>query len=307
MLRTLLVPAILVGIIATPFLLPDSNRARVSSVPQLPPSQALPSNYRYPQPVQATTTQQRSPFRQASQQRIIQGQQSGVTPFSQASTRNQTSPTNGFTSRPITNSAVPAQQTGFNSNPAFSQPAILSQPAMFGQLPINGQSVGYSDWGGPIYDENNNIIGMVPGNGGMGGFDPATLGLTPDYAAAQTTTFGGNATGPDFAAPLQFTPVMNFSEIFNYGVTSTSIGQRWDRISNVPAADGLRGKRVALVTGTNSWDLHGALTYYFDDYQKCRRITFRGWAGDPSRLIEYLTTKTRAQATANSLGWFLPR
>ena len=162
---------------------------------------------------------------------------------------------------------------------------ILGHPA------LNVPSAGYSDWGGPIYDENNNVIGMVPGNGGMGGFDPATQGLTPDFGAAQTTTFGGNATGPDFAAPLQFTPVMNFSEIFNYGVTASSIGQRWDRVSNVPSADGLRGKRVALVTGTNSWDLHGSLTYYFDEYQKCRRITFRGWAGDPSRLIEYLKTE----------------
>jgi len=74
MLRTLLVPALLIGIVATPFLLPDRNQTRVSSAPQLLPSRALSTNYGYPQPVQATATQQPSPFRQASQQRVIQGQ-----------------------------------------------------------------------------------------------------------------------------------------------------------------------------------------------------------------------------------------
>ena len=179
---------------------------------------------------------------------------------------------------------------------------IVGQPA------ISVPSAGHSDWGGPIYDENNNIIGMVPGNGAIGGFDPALMGMTPDYGAAQTTTYGGNATGPDFSAPLQFTPVMNFEEIFNYGVTSASIEQRWDRVSNVPSAAGLRGKRVALVTGTNSWDLHGSLTYYFDQYQKCSRITFRGWAGDPSRLIEYLQTQHGlTQQPTTEAGFYLAK
>ena len=93
MLRTLLVPAMLVGIVATPFLLPDGNKARVSSVQQLPPSQALPSNYGYPQPVPASSAQnqQRSPFRQASQQRFLQGQPNGIAPLSQTP--------NGLTSR----------------------------------------------------------------------------------------------------------------------------------------------------------------------------------------------------------------
>ena len=289
MLRTLLVPVMLVGIVATPFLLPDQNQPRVSSVPQLPPSQPGPSNYEYPQPVQASAVQQQSPYRQASQQRVIQG------PLSQPSLPNQTTLPNvtGSTTRAM----VPAQQAGFIPSPNFNQPAMVGQPLVAGQPIVAGQpfavgaTAGQSNWGGPIYDENNNIIGMVPGNGAIAGFDPAMAGMTPDFGSAQTTTFGGNATGPDFSAPMQFTPVMNFAEIFSFNVTPESVGQRWDRVSNVPAADGLRGKRVALVTGTNSWDLHGSLTYYFDEYQKCRRITFRGWAGDPARLIEYLKTE----------------
>ena len=333
MLRTLLVPAMLVGIVATPFLLPDGNQTRVSSVPQLPASQALPSNYGYPQPVQVNSVRgQQSPFRQASQQRFVQGQPNGLAQnglvqngLAQNGLVQNGLVQNGLVQNGLvrngvglpqggsaTRLTVPAQQTGFVQNPGFSQPAVLGQPAVFGQPPIagqpfNGLSAAHSDWGGPIYDENNNLIGMVPGNGG-GGFDPALTGMTPDFAASQTFSYGGNASGPDFSAPMQFTPVMNFEEIFSYDVTAASISQRWDRVSNVPVADGLHGKRVALVTGTNSWDLHGSLTYYFDQYQKCRRITFRGWAGDPSRLIEYLQTQygLKSQPT-NEAGFYLAK
>ena len=287
MLRTLLIPAILVGIIATPLLMPSGNQPKISSAPQLPvSSQSRSGSYGYPQPVQASSSLQKSPFRQASQRRVVQSQPSQTQPgFNSALPASQGSFNSGITGgsnhRPVTPGLVPAQQAGYQPNTIYRQPVIVGQPVAV------GQSAGHSDWGGPIYDENNNIIGMVPGNG-LSGVDPATLGMTPDFGAAQTMTFGGNATGPDFATPMQFTPVMNFGEIFNYNVTPAWVGQRWDRVSNVPAADGLRGKRVALVTGTNSWDLHGSLTYYFDEYQTCRRITFRGWAGDPSRLIELL-------------------
>jgi len=276
MLRTLLVPAILVGIIATPLLVPLGNQPKISSAPRLPVSQPQSNGYAYPQPVQASSSLQQSPFRQASQQRVIQPQPS-LNRAAAASQGSSSSAAAGSTNHTVAPSLVPALPAGYQANTIYGQPVAI------------GQSAGYSDWGGPIYDENNNIIGMVPGNG-LSGADPAALGLTPDFGAAQTMTFGGNATGPDFTAPMQFTPVMNFGEIFNHNITPAWVGQRWDRVSNVPAADGLRGKRVALVTGTNSWDLHGSLTYYFDEYQKCRRITFRGWAGDPSRLIELLKT-----------------
>ena len=279
MLRTLFVPAVLAGIIATPFFVPLNDQGRVSSAPQLLTSPVGSPNGGFTQPVQASTSQQLSPFRQASQQRFVQTQ-----PGISGSGRSNLATSNGFAvgpnNGPVPFGLVPAQQTGYNLGSGYHQPAAVS-----------GQPAGYSDWGGPILDENNNVIGMVPGNGIVGGIDPATLGMTPDYGAAQTFSFGGNASGPNFAAPLQFTPVTNFAEIFNYGVTSAWVGQRWDRVTNVPVANGLRGKRVTLVTGTNSWDLHGALTYYFDEYQKCRRITFRGWAGDPTRLIELLTTR----------------
>lgn len=280
MLRSLLVPAILTGIIVTPLLVPVGDQPRVSSAALPPVARPPAGGYGFPQPVQASTTQQKSPFRQASQQRVVPSQP-GFNSVQSVQGSSSSQPIVGSNNRSVAPGLVPAQPAGYQPTTVYRQPAVVGQPA------VPGQMSGYSDWGGPIYDENNNVIGMVPGSG-MSGVDPAMMGMTPDYGAAQTMTFGGNAAAPDFSSPMQFTPVVNFGEIFNYGITPAWVGQRWDRVSNVPAADGLRGKRVALVTGTNSWDMHGALTYYFDEYQKCRRITFRGWAGDPSRLIELL-------------------
>ena len=62
--------------------------------------------------------------------------------------------------------------------------------------------------------------------------------------------------------------------------------------------------RVALVTGVNSWDLHGALTYYFDTSKKCQRITFRGWTGDPTRFLNLLTQRFDFEAQETQLAGF---
>ena len=110
--------------------------------------------------------------------------------------------------------------------------------------------------------------------------------MTPDYGAVETRTFRGNAFGPDLTSqPVQFIPVSNFQEIFRFDVSPTWVKQRWERLTAIPVENGLHGLRTALVTGTNSWDLNGALTYFFDQNHRMQRITFRGWVGDPSRLI----------------------
>ena len=107
---------------------------------------------------------------------------------------------------------------------------------------------------------------------------------------SQTLVFPGNAYGPDLtAAPMEFLPTTNLAEIFRFDIYPNWVKKRWERVSNAPAThDGLRGMRVALVTGTNSNDLHGSLTYHFDANQHLQRISFQGWAGDPSRLIKLL-------------------
>lgn len=114
--------------------------------------------------------------------------------------------------------------------------------------------------------------------------------MTPDWGAVETRTFRGNAYGPDLTAqPMQFIPVSNFQEIFRFDVSPTWVKQRWERLTSIPEEDGLHGLRTALVTGTNSWDLNGSLTYFFDQNHRTQRITFRGWVGDPARLIDLAT------------------
>ena len=134
------------------------------------------------------------------------------------------------------------------------------------------------------------------------GFTPAAglPGFTPDYGAAETFVFPGDANGPDLTAqPTDFIPVTNLAEIIRFDVYPNWVKNRWKRVSTNPGDAGLHGLRVAVVTGTNTWDLHGSLTYYFDVNQRAQRITFRGWTGDSSRLVNLLTSQfgLKAQPT----------
>lgn len=267
MLRSLIVPAIILGVVAFPFFVPmnpQQPNARPVAVPlgsldfQAANGAIDPGNYS--QLAEHNGVVSRSPFRLA------------------AARANGMADANG---RQVVRTSSMLPQGGN---------ALGLPPAAVGYSTVGSNN---GSWSGPILDENGNVVGMVPGPmmgaNFAGGSGQGGLAMVPDYGAAQTFTLPGDAAGPDFSAPpMQFTPVMNFAEIFNYRVTSNWLQGRWSRVSNSPAAEGLRGQRVALVTGTNTWDLHGSLTYYFDEYQKCRRITFRGWVGDPARLVDFL-------------------
>ncbi|MDB4777972.1 hypothetical protein OAG68_00785 [bacterium] len=100
----------------------------------------------------------------------------------------------------------------------------------------------------------------------------------------------GTANSPDFAAaPMEFLPTTNLAEIIRFDINPDWIKQRWPRVSMTPQDDNLHGMRVALVTGTNPSDLHGSLTYHFDRNQSLQRVSFQGWTGDASRLVNLLT------------------
>ena len=139
----------------------------------------------------------------------------------------------------------------------------------------------------------------LPGQPLPGTFDQAWAqpGMVPDFAKAETVVFPGDANGPDLsAAPMSFTPTIDLSTLFRFDITKQWITSRWDRVSTSPADQGLHGMRVALVTGTNSWDLHGSLTYYFDATHRVQRITYRGWTGDASRLVQTLQQQVQIRA-----------
>ena len=125
----------------------------------------------------------------------------------------------------------------------------------------------------------------------------AQPGMVPDHARTETLVFPGSANGPDLTAqPMSFTPTIDLASLFRFDVTKQFITSRWDRVSTSPATEGLHGMRVALVTGTNSWDLHGSLTYWFDPGHRVQRITYRGWTGDANRLLQILGPQHQLKA-----------
>lgn len=76
---------------------------------------------------------------------------------------------------------------------------------------------------------------------------------------------------------------------FDFRITPAWVTAHWTRVSTELAELRLEGMRVPVVTGTNVDDLHGSISYYFNDEQTLERISFYGYTGDPSKLIALVT------------------
>lgn len=76
----------------------------------------------------------------------------------------------------------------------------------------------------------------------------------------------------------------HLSEVLDFRITPEWVTSRWSLVTTSLADLELSGMRVPLVTGPDVHDLHGALTYYFDDTQQLQRISFYGYTGDPVQL-----------------------
>lgn len=76
---------------------------------------------------------------------------------------------------------------------------------------------------------------------------------------------------------------------FDFRITPAWVTAHWTRVSTELAELELEGMRVPVVTGTSVDDLHGSLTYYFNDEQVLERISFYGYTGDPGKLIALVT------------------
>ena len=124
------------------------------------------------------------------------------------------------------------------------------------------------------------------------GLNPARVSGVQSPAAmpfSDNLILPGNAAGPDFnAIPLEFMPVTNLNQVFRFDASPSWVRQRWERISTSTGAAGLTGFRVPLVTGVNTYDLFGSLTYYFDKNQVAQKIAFRGWTGNPDGLVNFV-------------------
>lgn len=265
MIRSLIVPGILLAIVSLPFVLPSENETPSTAVENNRSSDPAWSLYGNSARPVGTAGASSSPFMLGSARRDI----------------GQSVPAN-FVSSQTAPSGIPIDRS--NGNPSYA-----SNPASTNDLVIVPQQTAFAN--SPVYDERGYVIGFAPDpvGGQSSAIDPAIFGMTPDYGAAQTFYLPGDASGPNLSAqPIGFVPVTNFAEIFRFDATPQWIRGRWDRVSTTPRESGLSGYRVALVTGTNSWDLHGSLTYYFDANQRCQRVTFRGWSGDAAKLIDLL-------------------
>jgi hypothetical protein len=127
-----------------------------------------------------------------------------------------------------------------------------------------------SSWlGGSAADgQTAALLAELPAGGSGAGVDPRTGGAT---GSAAMLLDGG--------------PVHDLGEVINFAVSPQWVTARWPRVSTVLSELEFEGMRVPLVTGPNTDDLAGSLTYYFDKDHRVRRIAFDGATGDPQRLI----------------------
>lgn len=86
-------------------------------------------------------------------------------------------------------------------------------------------------------------------------------------------------------------PSWALDEVLRFDVTPAWVLGHWPRVSAGLAEVDLQGYRVPLVTGGMSDDLAGSLTYYFNEREQVRRITFFGTTGDGRRLVALLATR----------------
>ena len=102
---------------------------------------------------------------------------------------------------------------------------------------------------------------------------------------------------PTWNAPVPGTPVgpsprrttypniQNISELFRFSITPEWVIQHWPRVSSQNSEFKYSGLRVPIISGTQTTDLAGSLTYYFDQQRQLQRISFFGATGDPQRII----------------------
>ncbi|MDO5554237.1 MAG: hypothetical protein Q4G68_10795 [Planctomycetia bacterium] len=85
-------------------------------------------------------------------------------------------------------------------------------------------------------------------------------------------------------------PVVPLEEVIRFDRSPEWILATWPRVDTVRGHDPFFGYRVALLTGPESDDLTGVLTYYYDNTQ-LQEIVFSGQTGDYHRLLHFLESR----------------
>ena len=153
--------------------------------------------------------------------------------------------------------------TGYNGSPGFASPQT-------GYGPYQGVSQNpYAN-----LETRQGPAQVVPG--GTNQLWDYTVGVPSlQQLQRQPTTIGGGN-------------VQDLREVLRFDVTPVWLTQRFSRVTTVLSNVQLDGMRVPLITGTQTTDLAGTLTYYFDSRQSVRRINLHGLTGDPSQLANLM-------------------
>ncbi len=95
--------------------------------------------------------------------------------------------------------------------------------------------------------------------------------------------FSGSASAPQGVPNIQptfsVTPINSLLEVLRFDVPPGWIMQHFPTVNTGISESQLDGFRVPLITGTRPDDLVGALTYYFDRFQRVQRISLHAVTG----------------------------
>ena len=196
-------------------------------------------------------------------------------------------PNNYFPNGTSNNSAAAPNGYGNAAYNTPSQPNVIYGPATI--TPLGGYGV---------------APGMVPTPNGYGSYQAAPrnpyANLETRQGPAQVVPGGTQqlwdyTIGVPTLQQLQRQPtavgggnVQDLREVLRFDVTPIWLTQRFSRVTTVLSNVQLDGMRVPLITGTQTTDLAGTLTYYFDSRQSVRRINLHGLTGDPSQLANLM-------------------
>ena len=156
-----------------------------------------------------------------------------------------------------------------SSIPQSQYPKSMPQSVSFGNLsnPISVSN--------PTLETRSGSTAVVPG--GTDQLWDYTIGapsLPQIQQQPQTAVGGGN--------------VSDLREVLRFDIVPGWLPQRFARVTTITSNVQMDGLRVPLITGTQSTDIAGSLTYYFDANQSLKRINLQGLSGDPTNLANLM-------------------
>lgn len=111
----------------------------------------------------------------------------------------------------------------------------------------------------------------------------------PDAAADPSTPpapFAAPRTRAVTWPPVGGPPAQTLADVVRFDATPQWMMGNWSRVARLPFDNGWQVYRVPLATGSQPFDVCGSLTYVFDAQPSVQRVSFDGWTGDPSRVID---------------------